>query len=340
MKKIFFILSVLLSFTVLSQNLILNGDFEDIIECPKGVHPSSKVLKNVTNPNEGSFDFIHTCNPTDYFGVSFGGKSPQSRDGYTGICVFISSSYSTRSEYLQLQIKDSLIIGKIYHFEMYLNLSTKSHIAINKLGVFFSNTLVQQKTDNTCRFKPDIISYDYYENREDWGKFSGDYIAKGGERYLIIGNFYLRKYINTKVIDVGKPINDNDVYYFIDNVSLTENKNLANGIVLNNVNFKSGSKDLMESSFRELDKIVSVLIANSTYNIEIIGHTDKEGNDSDNLKLSQDRAQTVAAYLIEKGIDKLRITSSGKGSQQPIGDNEAEEGRLKNRRVEFKFTAS
>ena len=71
--------------------------------------------------------------------------------------------------------------------------------------------------------------------------------------------------------------------------------------------------------------------------IEISGHTDKTGSEVINAKLSTDRARAVVEYLIQKGIDKSRLTYQGLGSTMPIADNATPEGRAKNRRVEFKI---
>ena len=194
MKYNFLIIAVFLSFASASQNLILNGDFEEFAKCPKGLKLQSKpkVLKYVTNPNQGTFDFIHTCDDDGYPRYYWGEEPPQSGEGYTGISVYQNSIDNFGSEYIQLQFKDSLTKGIIYRFEMYLSLADKSHIAINKLGVYFSNSQLQLKSKK-CLFKPDIVSYDYYENKVGWEKYNGDYIAKGGEKYLIIGNFYSSK---------------------------------------------------------------------------------------------------------------------------------------------------
>lgn len=338
-KLILLIILILYTCLISGQNIVLNGNFEEFTMCPKelGAQEKPKVLKNVTNPNQGSFDFIHTCDDSNYPRYYWGEETPQSGEGYTGISVFINSSNYDGGEYLQLQLKDSLTRGKIYHFEMYLSLADKTHIAINKLGVYFSNTFVQQNNPNTCRFKPDIISPNFYENKVGWEKYAGEYIALGGEKYLIIGNFYSFKNTNIKILDSKAQINDNYVYYFIDNVSLTVNNNLALGIVLNNINFKSGKSELLIDSFDELNKLISVLEINPNYNIEIIGHTDNEGNDLDNLILSKNRAKTVADFLIQKGIKKERITFFGLGCKKPINENDSNEGRAKNRRVEFLF---
>jgi OmpA-OmpF porin, OOP family len=76
---------------------------------------------------------------------------------------------------------------------------------------------------------------------------------------------------------------------------------------------------------------------NSEVTIEIVGHTDNTGPESFNKSLSKNRANAVKAYLVKKGISSKRMTVSGFSSTQPTGDNNTEEGRAKNRRVELKI---
>ncbi|MCI0665890.1 MAG: OmpA family protein, partial [Acidobacteria bacterium] len=85
-----------------------------------------------------------------------------------------------------------------------------------------------------------------------------------------------------------------------------------------------------------LDQIASILIATPDANIEISGHTDNTGTEKLNQGLSQRRAASVTSYLIGKGIAAARLSSRGYGSSQPIADNGAEEGRARNRRIEFR----
>ncbi len=107
------------------------------------------------------------------------------------------------------------------------------------------------------------------------------------------------------------------------------------GIVLNNVFFESGKGSLLPTSFRELDSLGKYLAEHNGVTIEVIGHTDNVGNEISNQKLSENRAKSVADYLISRGIDRTRITYRGYGSSQPKALNDTEEGRRQNRRVEF-----
>ncbi len=74
---------------------------------------------------------------------------------------------------------------------------------------------------------------------------------------------------------------------------------------------------------------------NTKLTIELGGHTDDVGGDEANLKLSQDRADTVREYLIGKGIEPDRIASKGYGEARPVASNATPEGQAANRRVEF-----
>lgn len=106
-------------------------------------------------------------------------------------------------------------------------------------------------------------------------------------------------------------------------------------IILNNIFFDVNKYDLKPESVAELDKVVQMLNDNPALKILISGHTDNTGKAADNLKLSENRAKAVVAYLMSEGIDINRLQAKGLGSSQPIADNDTEEGRTRNRRTEL-----
>jgi outer membrane protein OmpA-like peptidoglycan-associated protein len=110
-------------------------------------------------------------------------------------------------------------------------------------------------------------------------------------------------------------------------------------VVLRNIFFDVNKFDLQPSSTSELDKVVMLLKENPTLKIQINGHTDNVGKSADNLKLSNDRAQSVVKYLVTKGIDIKRLSFRGFGADQPIASNESEAGRAQNRRTELKVVS-
>ncbi|MCS6824525.1 MAG: OmpA family protein [Cytophagaceae bacterium] len=113
---------------------------------------------------------------------------------------------------------------------------------------------------------------------------------------------------------------------------------LGKSVVLKNVLFVKSTTQLIDSSYAELDNVIKLLQENPGMEIEIAGHTDNVGNPADNLKLSQERANTVRNYIIQKGnIKASRLISRGYGGEKPLYDNSKEETRKMNRRVEFKI---
>jgi len=106
--------------------------------------------------------------------------------------------------------------------------------------------------------------------------------------------------------------------------------------VLRGVNFETNKATLTVNAKTLLDDVVVALKARPDIKVAVQGHTDSRGSDAYNLRLSQRRATTVRSYLIGKGIDAARMTSVGLGETMPVADNETDEGRELNRRVELK----
>lgn len=99
--------------------------------------------------------------------------------------------------------------------------------------------------------------------------------------------------------------------------------------------FKTGSDELLEESKPILNEVATVMDRNANLRIRVEGHTDADGSESSNLKLSEKRAKAVRDYLIAWGIASDRLDSVGCGETAPVADNETDEGKQKNRRVEF-----
>ncbi|MBK7248129.1 MAG: OmpA family protein [Flavobacteriales bacterium] len=107
---------------------------------------------------------------------------------------------------------------------------------------------------------------------------------------------------------------------------------------LTGIQFDSGRSTIKSSSNSILDQVVDVMTENPSYDLSINGHTDSQGDDAKNQKLSEERAAAVRTYLIGKGVSADRLQSFGHGETMPVEDNATAAGRAKNRRVEFKVT--
>ena len=101
------------------------------------------------------------------------------------------------------------------------------------------------------------------------------------------------------------------------------------------VQFETGSAKLKTSSYDILDQIADILVRYSDYGLDISGHTDDVGDEDNNLRLSQQRAEACFNYFLSAGIDRGRMNYVGYGESQPRAGNETAIGRRRNRRVEF-----
>jgi len=117
---------------------------------------------------------------------------------------------------------------------------------------------------------------------------------------------------------------------------LAEALKTKGSIAVHNILFDTGKATIKPESAGTLAVIADALKSEEALKIEIQGHTDNVGAPAANLKLSQDRAAAVKAYLVQTGgIAAARLTTAGLGDTKPIGDNKTDEGRAQNRRVEL-----
>jgi OOP family OmpA-OmpF porin len=114
----------------------------------------------------------------------------------------------------------------------------------------------------------------------------------------------------------------------------TETKQLFQK-ALQGIQFETGKAIIKPVSFPILNAIAKVMKENPGYKLNIGGHTDNVGEDAMNMTLSQDRASSVADYLIAHGVDPLRVTATGYGETSPVDTNNSAKGRTRNRRVEL-----
>jgi outer membrane protein OmpA-like peptidoglycan-associated protein len=107
-------------------------------------------------------------------------------------------------------------------------------------------------------------------------------------------------------------------------------------VAIYGINFDTASSVIKPDSEPAIDEIAKLLTSNPTLKVGIVGHTDMVGDAVSNLKLSQARAQAVITALVSKhGIAATRLVAFGAGPWAPLGSNETDEGRAKNRRVEL-----
>ncbi|MBK7252450.1 MAG: OmpA family protein [Ignavibacteria bacterium] len=137
-------------------------------------------------------------------------------------------------------------------------------------------------------------------------------------------------------VEVGRgtdPLNANDD---LPPAPPKEEVKIGTVIVLEGINFASGSSEISPGSETILETALSSMKNNPAIVVEISGHTDSRGTRARNMTLSKDRAESVKSWLVSNGIESSRIETEGYGPDKPIDTNDTDEGRLRNRRIEFK----
>ncbi len=113
---------------------------------------------------------------------------------------------------------------------------------------------------------------------------------------------------------------------------------------LKGINFETNSDVIKDESKPTLDEAAATIkeffAASTAEKVEIGGHTDSVGSDTSNQDLSERRANSVLAYLKDKGVDTARVSAVGYGESKPVADNATEDGKAKNRRIEFTVSGS
>ncbi|WMJ74860.1 OmpA family protein [Cytophagaceae bacterium ABcell3] len=231
-----------------------------------------------------------------------------------------------------LPVESGLDLKQVYEYqEVELDLEvTKKKEKVKQIVVQGNviNTITQEPADSALSI--DIMIGDYPAKNTQWvgSHYSIKLPLKAS--YLIyadVDSYY--PVIDT--IDLQQNLLPDTIHQDLYITPLEVGKSIN----LDNIFFETGKAILRKESYEELDRVVRLLKTNTSINIEIAGHTDDVGNADFNKALSLDRAKAVSNYFKQKGIDEKRISSKGYGMEKPIASNETEEGRSKNRRVEF-----
>lgn len=200
-----------------------------------------------------------------------------------------------------------------------------------RIDVTVSDFKNNMRANEIIVFRSQINAKEYQGLTNDSGKFSIRLPAGDKYEIFILG---FKDSTSYNVLDI--PATKGNAYYknpFKVDIQFQP----AKTFILDDCNFETGKANLAPESFTVLDELVAYLNRKDDERIEVGGHTDNVGTAANNMKLSEDRANTVRAYLLTKGIDPLRVTSRGYGLTQPIADNKTAEGRSQNRRTEVKI---
>lgn len=218
-----------------------------------------------------------------------------------------------------------------------LLINPKPYKYLGPLRVFVRNSATQEPIRNAFVNVPEFG--EAKTNSEGRARINNLYAG------LVIADFSAKGFINkTQAFDViaGEDGEEYEVWLDpLENVKVEiEGKSLMEGesIVLNNIQFKVASSELLKEGKTELNKVVNLMKQYPKIEIELSGHTSSEGDAKMNKELSLKRVESCRKYLSDNGISEDRISVIGYGPDKPIAPNDTEENRSKNRRVELKIT--
>lgn len=204
-----------------AQNLVPNSNMETYACCPTGTFQYN-CIATWTNPNAASPEYFNACGSGggDVPANSAGNEAAHSGNGYVGLIIgWQSSDYR---EYCQVQLTSALVAGVTYSVSYWVSLADGSQYATNRFEAYLSPTLVSNGSTNVLPLVPQVSpSTGFLGNKLGWQQVCGTFVAVGGERYLIIGNFKNNASTTLNFISAGLPFCQSGGYYYVDDVVLT-----------------------------------------------------------------------------------------------------------------------
>ena len=266
-KNLTFIL-LLISRICDAQNLVPNGNFEQYTSCPTNLAQIDSALFwfNPCSPpygpsgtGSGSSDYFNACASGSNAGVPvnvIGYQFAHSGNAYAGLILYNSIGGNFR-EYIEVSLSSPLISNTCYHMEIYVNLANGSQYTLDTLGVYFSDTAVTGiHSHDTLPFEPQLkLNSGFITDTLNWTLLTGNYIATGGENYLIIGNFHSAAQTNWLEVTPG----GGNAFWYIDDITIApcngtgieaQNENADKNIYPNpfgdKLSFKNSNNELSE----------------------------------------------------------------------------------------------
>jgi len=323
------------------QNLVPNSSFEKTIK-PKPRWSGTgdmfnRSIRDWTSPTQGSPDLL----VLEHLGIMFPPRpkvdmtpyQPHSGNTMVGIKSFGCKTKTLHcKEYLQVKLKQSIIKGCEYEYSYYL-LPLQNSPFVGGFGIALSeDVIIADYASVILDIEAVDVDEDLVVNKDNtWIQVTGTFLADKDASHIIIGNFTSDELIKSQVeqaeIEYG--------YYLIDDVYLSGECAKPEVFTLENLMFDFDKAELKAEGIEKLDELLSEIQSDQKVNLFISGHTDNLGSETYNLNLSQDRADEVKLYFLNKGLSEERLHTEGRGSTEPIVSNDSEENRQKNRRVEI-----
>jgi len=258
-----------------AQNLVPNPGFEIISSCPQNLAQINLAPPWYT-PTAGTPELFNVCSPPNQYGVHvpknvIGYQNAHSGSGYAGVGTGPFNQPVTIREYISTRLSDSLDAGKEYCVEFYISLGDSSIWGMDRLAVCFVNDSIKDMSVNYLYYLTPQIETDsgfVYNDTNAWVKISGTFIAQGGEKYIILGNFRSDSVTTRDSLPAGTWYT---AYYYIDDVSvylcedtiaipaeITLTPSPSNGIVQLKGNFPGGAELILYDMLGQSVGVISI----------------------------------------------------------------------------------
>ncbi|MDQ3192482.1 MAG: hypothetical protein M3Q58_12885 [Bacteroidota bacterium] len=347
-KKFLGVVFLLQAFSLFGQdNLVPNPSFEKLDGKPKKIGEVDKATP-WNSPTLGTAEiFWEGAKSADISSPKnkLGYQVARTGENYAGAILYDKKNQDLR-EYLQVELTEELDSGKIYCVEFFVNIADLSKYSIDLVGAYLSKQKLSFENMDPISVVPQIVNKAgrVLGNQTDWEIVCGEIKATGGEKYLIIGNYFTDKQL--KVGRLRKPrgmMGSQNFYgyYFIDDVSvIQQDENYACdcfkkvhgantvNIVYSKVSgdteerlqpedliesktifYESGKVDFSSSSLPDLNVIIKLMNENNDFVLEVTGYGDEAELAADSL-IGEKRVKKVAEHLSKNGIRKDRIITS------------------------------
>lgn len=354
---------LLTPFFCFSQNLLLNGGFEEENIC---LEYKVNCAPEAWLTNDDVFN--------NYF-------KDANRSYEGGHCMSIEAGHAGKKfkrTFIRTQLLCGLRKGNHYRVKFFIK---SPHRILDSIGVYFTSSDLLFDKRPLQTIDPSLYladSHQQFKNDSSWQQVVLDYIAKGDESFIAIANFSKRDITGSTGIDM-----DNRFFVFVDNVSviaLNPNEKLCDGwkstmaeiyeqderheflsrnirnrrgyqplpvvlernkiiridtLILQEVLFATGKAELEKDSYTLLENFCRKVVGKNVDSVVVEGHTDNAGTNELNNRLSSARVQTVLNYFAGRAFVKPnRIVARAWGETKPVADNSTPQGRQRNRRVE------
>jgi outer membrane protein OmpA-like peptidoglycan-associated protein len=358
-----------------TTNLVGNNSFEDVnIKTLKNYGQLVDLCTGWLSPQTASADiFAEGVKSTKVSAPQneYGYQSAYDGVAYAGVVAYTKDPKKNRT-YLEKMLTGKMVKDQLYCVKMQVSLADLSKIAVNNLGVFFSDRKIANANNNALTFKPQVTEKTNrpIKTMDGWETICGTYLATGQEEYIIIGCFGLDNEIKIEKTKKptgaqGTPIGD--AYYFIDAIEITpieassqcfcgSETEQQTGIIYSRASARTPNMKPEEfinstavyfdvlspnvhSMFNaDLDEIAAMLKSNPTLKLDLIGHCDTDEMNEAKINVRYEgmalrRANAVKDYLVSKGINESRLSVSSKDNSMPASDKATPMSKAQNRRV-------